>query len=86
MGILAKTLANVSSYGAKNTGLWNELMDRLTECVLPADVDAVERWIDENPLSIPVAWSEPLAEVIAKRREEIDEDDVASILRRNFDF
>ena len=86
MGILAKALSNVSSYAAKNNGLWNDLMDRLTDCVLPADVDAVERWISENPLSIPAAWSEPLAEIIEKRRIEIEEDDVATILRRNFDF
>ncbi len=86
MGALTKALSNVSAYAAKNNGLWNELMDRITECVLPAHVDDVERWIGEHPLSIPVAWHEPLAEIIAKRREEIDEDDVATILHRNFDF
>lgn len=86
MGILAKALSNVSSYAAKNNGLWNELMDRLTDCVLPADVDAVERWISENPLSVPAAWSEPLAEIIEKRRIEIAEEEIGQIMRAKWDF
>lgn len=86
MGILAKALSNVSSRAAKNDGLWNELMDRLTDCVMPRDVDAVQQWIDENPLSIPAPWHEPLAEVIAARRKEIDEEDVSAIMSSRFDF
>lgn len=86
MGLLSDTLKPQSSYAAKKSGLWQELMVRLGECVLPADVDEFERHVVGLGLQIPAAWQEPLAEVVEKRREEIAEDDVAVIMRRNFDF
>ena len=86
MGDLMKALTPQSSYAAKNAGLWQRLMGELTDCVVPEDIDAFERRLDAIELEIPPAWREPLAEVVAKRREEIAEDDVAVILRRNFDF
>lgn len=86
MGDLLKALTPQSSYAAKTKGLWADLMERLGECVLPAQVDDFEEHLVAIDLQIPAAWREPLSEVIAKRREEIAEDDVATILRRNFDF
>lgn len=86
MGLLAKTLTPQSSHAAKKNGLWPDLMEQLTECVLPADVDEFERHLAAIALQIPAAWNEPLAELIEKRREEIEADDVATIMRRNFDF
>lgn len=86
MGLLLKTLSPKSSYAAKKNGLWEDLMERLTECVMPADVDDFERHVISLGLEIPAAWSGPLAELVEKRREEIAEDDVATIMRRNFDF
>lgn len=86
MGLLSDSLKPQSSHAAKKNGLWPALMERLTECVLPADVDEFERHLLSISLQIPAAWNEPLAELVEKRREEIAEDDVASIMRRNFDF
>ena len=86
MGMLTDTLKPQSAHAAKKNGLWQDLMDRLGECVLPADVDAFERYVVSLGLQIPAAWHEPIADVVEKRREEIAEDDVASIMRRNFDF
>lgn len=86
MGLLTKTLSPQSSYAAKQQGLWADLMDRLTECVLPADVDEFERYVVSLGLQIPGAWEEPLKEIIEKRREEIAEDDLTLIMRRNYDF
>lgn len=85
-GALMQALSTPSSFAAKRNGTWGDLMDRLTDCALPSQVDAVEEWIEQHPLEIPEAWREPLAEVIAKRRKEIEEDDIASIMRERFDF
>lgn len=86
MGILAKTLAPTSSYAAKKTDLWPSLMARLTDCVLPAQVDDFEQWCIDNELQIPGAWQEPLAEKIAARREEIADEEIGLIVRNRFDF
>lgn len=86
MGILAKTLTHQSAYAAKNNGLWPELMTRLEECVLPEDVDAFERHVSGLGLQVPAGWHEPLAEVIAKKRDEIREEDLTLIMRSRFDF
>ena len=86
MGLISKAFSPQSSHAAKRDGLWPDLMERLGECVVPADVDEFERHLETIVLQVPAAWNEPLAELIEKRREEIAEDDVVAILRRNFDF
>ena len=86
MGILAKTLSPSSSYAAKKTDLWPELMARLTDCMLPEDVDAFERHVISLGLQIPAAWEEPLKEIVSKRRQEIAEDDITEIMKSKFDF
>lgn len=86
MGILAKSLSPQSAYAAKKTDLWPSLMERLTDCMFAADVDAFERHVISLGLQIPAAWHEQLAEQAEKRREEIKEDDVATIMRERFDF
>jgi crossover junction endodeoxyribonuclease RuvC len=86
MGALQKALAPQSSYAAKKTDLWPSLLERLTDCVLPADLEAFEAELELREMEIPGAWREPLAELIEKRREEIEQDDIALIMRNNFDF
>jgi hypothetical protein len=86
MGLLSKALSQQSSYAAKKNGLWEDLMERLSDCALPQDVDAVERHIETLALQIPAAWDEPLREIIEKRREEIAADDITLIMRERFDF
>lgn len=92
MGLLSRTIYGPSVYEAKGgkdqagEKLWPELMARIDDCALPEDLDAFERWLTNRPTEYPAAWEEPLREVVAKRRQEIDEDDVATIMRRNFDF
>jgi hypothetical protein len=86
MGLISKAFTPQSSHAAKRDGLWPDLMERLGECVLPTDVGAFEQHLDAIALQVPAAWHEPLAELIEKRREEIAEDDVSTLMRRNFDF
>lgn len=86
MGALANALKTQSSYAAKKTNLWDDLMSRLTDCVMPRDVDAFEEYLLSIDLQIPGSWREALAEIIEKRRQEIDEDEVGAILRAKFDF
>lgn len=86
MGLIAQALKPQSSYAAKKGGLWQDLMDRLTDCVMPEHVDAFETHLLAIDIQIPGPWHEPLREIIAKRREEIDEDDIATIMRDRFDF
>jgi hypothetical protein len=86
MGLIAAALKNQSSYAAKRGGLWEDLMARLTDAVMPEHVDAFEAHLLVIDIQIPGAWREPLEEIIAKRREEIAEDEVSAILRDRFDF
>lgn len=86
MGLIANALKQQSSYAAKKNGLWEDLMAQLTDCVMPEHVDAFEAHLLEIDLQIPGAYREPLEEIIAKRREEIAEDEVSAILRDRFDF
>lgn len=86
MGILAKTLSPASAYAAKVNGLWGALMDRLTDCMLPEDVDAFERHVIGLGLAVPDGWQVEIAEKVAARRQEIKEDDISEIMRSKFDF
>ena len=86
MGLISKDFSRQSSHAAKRDGLWPDLMERLGECVLPTDVDAFQQHLEAIDLQVPAGWREPLAELIEKRREEIAEDDVSTLMRRNFDF
>lgn len=86
MGLIANALKTQSSYAAKKTSLWDDLMSALTDCVMPRDVDAFEEHLLSIDLQIPGSWREALAEIIEKRRQEIDEDDIATIMRTRYDF
>lgn len=86
MGAIKKALSPVSAYSQRSTALWQDMLDRLSDAVLPDDIDAFEAWVDANVLSIPVGWVEPLHELAEKRREEIAAEDVGSIMRERFDF
>lgn len=86
MGLIVNALKTQSSYAAKKTGLWDELMTRLTDCVMPRDIEAFEDYLLSIDLQIPGSWRESLAEIIEKRRGEIDEDDIATIMRARYDF
>lgn len=86
MGILAKSLAPPSSHSVKKADGWATLMDRIGECMTPADLDDFEQWLSDYPLEYPAAWGEPLAEVVEKRREELEDEDIGLIIRDRFDF
>lgn len=86
MGKLLDALKPSSSYAAKKTDLWPDLLDRIAGALVPADLDQLELWLDLNELQIPWAWREPLAELIEKRRDELADDDVNLIVRDRYDF
>lgn len=86
MGKLADALAPQSSYAAKKTSLWSDVTDRIDGAIVPADLDAVELWLNLNELQVPWAWREPLAELIEKRREALAAEDIDQIIRDRWDF
>lgn len=86
MGKLRDALAPISSYAAKKTPLWADLMDRIAGAILPADLDEVETWIEFHELEVPYAFRESLAEIIEKRREELAAEEIGGVLRDRFDF
>lgn len=86
MGKLADALGPQSSYAAKKTTLWDDVTDRIAGALLARDLDELETWLEFNELDVPWAWRESLAELIEKRREEIDAEDIGGILREKFDF
>ena len=86
MGMLAKALSAQSSYAAKKTDLWPELLAMIENCVLPDDVDDFERHLRVIGLRVPDSWTETLDELIEKKRDEIAQNDISRIVRDNFDF
>lgn len=86
MGLLAKTLSPSSSYAAKKSGLWEDLMDELAGCLFPAAVDDFEERCRARGLEIPGAYEDPLADAIEARREELRSEDIGTIIRDRFDF
>lgn len=86
MGLLAKTLSPVTSNAAKKTSLWDEVTDRIEGALLPAQLDEIEEHMRAFPLQYPAAWSEPLADMIERRREELKAEDISEIVRSRFDF
>ena len=86
MGKLADALAPTSSYAAKKTTLWPDLCDRIAGALLNVDLAEIEVWLELHEQEVPWPWREPLAELIAKRRDELEAEDVGQILRDRFDF
>ena len=86
MGILAKALAPPSASSVKKSGLFEDIKDRIDGALLPQDLDEVVRWLDANDHLYPAAWRDPFDNMVELRREEIDAEDVGSILRSKWDF
>lgn len=86
MGALSKALSPQSTYAAKKTGLWEELMDELDGCMFPAMVDEFEARCALRGLAIPGAYEEPLADAIEAKRDELRAEDIGLIVREKYDF
>jgi hypothetical protein len=86
MGALAKALAPQSSYAAKKTPLWDEICDRIAGAMYPRQLEEVQWWLNCIELQVPLAWREPIEEMIEKRLVELQDEDIAQIMRDRFDF
>lgn len=86
MGKLFAAFDRKSSYAAKKTEFYADVVDRIAGAILPADLDDVERFLIAHELEYPGAWDEVFAELIEKRRDELSDEDIGSILRERFDF
>jgi hypothetical protein len=86
MGKLLEALTRPSAYRAKKTDVWETITDRIAGAMYPAQLREVEDWIAANELSIPDGWLEPIEELIEKRRDEIQAEDISQIMRDRFDF
>jgi hypothetical protein len=60
--------------------------DRINGALLMIDLAEIELWLELHEHDVPWPWREPLAELIAARREELEAEDIGSILRERFDF
>lgn len=91
MGAIMKALNPVSSYAAKggatrSRDLWAELKDRVDGALFPAQLDEFEAWLEARPLDYPAAYREPLNDLIELKREELEGENIGSIVRERFDF
>ena len=86
MGKLLEALSRPSSYRAKKTDIWGDIIDRIEGALLPRDLDDIETWLLAHELDIPGAWEPEIAELLEKRRDELQAEDVGQILRDRFDF
>ena len=86
MGALLSALSVSSSYAAKKTDLWQTLLDKITDCMMPGDIDRLREEISARRMDIPYSWDEPLAELLDKQMDEIEANDISQIMRDRFDF
>lgn len=86
MGILAKALSPPTAHALKKTDWFAEVKDRIDGAMLRSDLEAIDRWLDENDHTYPTYWRGRLNDMIELKREEIDADEVGSILRAKWDF
>lgn len=86
MGLLRDSLTTKSAYGAKRTGLWEQLEDEVAGAMWPGALDAIWERYEARPQDLPGAWHEPLAELIEKRREELKAENITEIMRDRHNF
>lgn len=86
MGKLFAAFDRRSSYAAKKTTFYADVVDQIEGAMLPADLDRVELFLIDHELEYPASWDEVFAELIEKRRDELASEDLGSILREKFDF
>jgi hypothetical protein len=88
MGVLAKALTNPSAYATKKNkpDLWGELVDKIDGAIIPTDLDGLEAWMELRPLDLPEGWYGELRDLIEKRREELADEDISTIIRDRYDF
>jgi hypothetical protein len=86
MGALLKALQPQSSYAAKKTPLWDEIIDRIAGAIYPRQLEEVELWLEAIELQVPTGWRDPIAELIEKRLIELKDEDIAQIMFDRFDF
>jgi hypothetical protein len=86
MGELLKRLSSVSAYRAKQTGIWDQIKDRIDGALILSDLDELVIWLDLHELEIPPPWIEEIYELMDRRREEIRAEDIGQIVRDKYDF
>lgn len=86
MGLLSKALAGPSSAAAKRSGVFEDVKDRIDGAMLPQDLDDVERWLDANDHTFPAAWRDSFNDMVELKREELEAENIGSIVRERFDF
>jgi hypothetical protein len=85
-GILARSLNPPSAYAARQTGIWDEITDRIAGALTPEMLADVGGWLLLHDLQIPTMWEEPITEMMEKRAAEIEAEEIGQILRERFDF
>lgn len=83
---LMKALERPSSYAVKKTDLWSEVTDRIAGCFMLSQLDEVRAWLEVHEMQVPRSWDESFDELIEKKREEIESENIGSIIRDRFDF
>lgn len=86
MGKLLDALTPPSSYGAKKTGLWDEIQAAIERCVTADQLRDCEAWLNARELEIPAGWWSPIKDRLTLKGEEIASEDIGQILRDRFDF
>ena len=88
MGLIADSLKAKSAYSVKkdHPELWPDLVDQIAGAMLPAQLDELAQRLDARPLDLPGGWREELDELMEKRREELRDEDINSIVWDRFDF
>lgn len=86
MGALTDAFKRPSAYGAKKTTLFADVKDRIDGCILPAQLVAVEEWLDAIDHTLPTGWRESFNDMIELQREQIAAEDIGGIMRSKWDF
>lgn len=71
MGAILKAFKVLSSAAAKKAGVWEEIIDELTECQTIEDIASFKDWVARTHWNLPYPFREPLSDEIEARVQAI---------------
>lgn len=86
MGAIMKALSGPSAHSVKKTSLFADVKDRIDGAIIPKDLDEVEQWLIDNDHTYPSSWRDSFNDMIELKREELEAENIGSIVRDKFDF
>lgn len=88
----AKSFERPSAYSVKRQAkeggfdLYGDVIDRIDGILHRVAFAEVVEWLDANDHTFPSGWRETFNDRLELKREELEREDIGSIVRDRFDF